>query len=150
MWLSNLAMSRARRLGQWLGCELVVEVSDHSIEVSMEVPDKSRRAWDSSLWKNGQLYLKGYANPIKPVPRPSDEPGEDDVDVETSEVPKSDGGGSVGIEPSWKYKEFMAQKIISQLLNPQEEWRKIVYGIIALGALQFLTMILVLYATGSF
>lgn len=156
-------LNYARKMGQSLGCELVIEVSDHSIETSMEVPNKHRWGWDSNLFKRGQLFIKGYANPIKPIARKTRHPKKPDrlalEEGESDPEPLADGGENPQAEdpgaefeliPSYRYREHQDQHLISQLVNPSEQWRMLVYGIIGLGALIFFNIIIVLYATGSF
>lgn len=137
---------------------MVVEASDHSLETTMELPDRETRAWDGSLYKHGQLYVKGYANPIKPTiyHNPSLETP-DTVDV--AEGDTEDGEGDAEAEEteaeakviaSERYQQFMQQDLISQLLNPREQWRLLVYGLLALGALQFFAIIVTMYSTGAF
>lgn len=153
-WLSTVAIRSARSFGRLLGCELVVEASDHSLETTMELPDREQRAWDGSLYKHGQLYVQGYANPIKPTidHNPSLETP-DTVDVTEGDTDGAEGDEDepkAKVIASERYQQFMQQDLISQLLNPREQWRLLVYGIIALGALQFLAIIVTMYATGAF
>lgn len=152
-WLSNLAMSSALGFGEMLGCEHVVDVSQHSIEISMEVPSTTERAWDNDMYHKGQLYCEGYANPIKPVVEHDETTeGVDSVAFEESEDvdEEDDEDAEVGVIPSWRYKQLMEQELVSQLINPSEQWRKIVYGLIGIAGLQFMGMMITLYATGSF
>lgn len=156
-WLSTVAIRNARSFGRLLGCELVVDASTHSLETSMEMPDREQRAWDPDLYKHGQLYVAGYANPIKPVIEHNAELEEPDtVHIQKGEAEADDGleesddDTTAAIITSERYKTYMQQDLISQLLNPREQWRLLVYGIIALGALQFIAIIITMYATGAF
>lgn len=155
-WLATVAIRSARSFGRLLGCELVVEASDHSLETTMELPNRNTRAWDGSLYKHGQLFAQGYANPIKPAVNhnPSLETP-DTINVHEGNPDEDDGEddeepGRVKLIASERYQQFMQQDLVSQLLNPREQWRLLVYGIIGLGALQFFTIIITLYATGGF
>ena len=170
---AQFVMGMAETFAKSLGCEKDVTVSEHSIDVTYVVPDKDRKAWDSSLFKSGNLFVEGYANPIKP--RVHDNPelenpdtvdvveGDGGVEVDVEEDSSVDGsadreGGSgesndnkhVGLISSSRYQTYMQQDLVSQLLTPQEQWRLIAYGILALGGLSFMNIIIVLYATGSF
>lgn len=151
-WLATFAMGSARKFGRALGCELVVEVSDHSIKTTMEVPDTSKRAWDGNLFRRGQLFVKGYANPIKPrIIRHDDREELDEVDVEEGDgAADAEDDRRLELIPSTRYREYLNQHLISELVNPQEQWQLLVYGIIALGVLLFVNMIVTLHATGSF
>jgi hypothetical protein len=178
-------------VGELMGLKQVVELSDHSIECGMEPVDKDRRAWDTSLYKNGNVFLSNYANPIKPrVNHNTELENPDSVYVDEGEpdertqpaTPKQEHHGlepeqegpqeppqetpsgerelthreandtdaHVGLISSSRYRDYMRQDLISQLLNPQEAWQTIVYALLAVGALQFLTIIVTLWATGSF
>lgn len=144
----------ARKTGNALGCELVVEVNDHSIKTTMEVPSSDKRAWDTNLYHKGQLFREGYANPIKPVEmlEESDEEEDDTVtkSVQILDSQADASPGKIGMLPSWRYQVHQDQHAISELVNPTEQWRLIVYGIIALGIIGFMNAILILYGTGAF
>lgn len=150
--VATFAINLARRFGRALGCELVVELSDHSIETSMEHPDKEKRAWDSHLYKKGQVFIKGYANPIKPSAQYNKElENPDTVDAKTSVV--ADGGEEiedqthVELISSPRYREYMRQDLISQVLNPREQWRLIFFAV--LGVLGFLLINIALSASAA-
>jgi hypothetical protein len=163
MILTRLAtgtLRYARSLGRLLGRELVVETSSHSIQISMEKPNKDRRAWDGDLYKRGQLYYDGYANPLKI--ELDHHPGiesKDTTELSEGEAPDDDDSedsaqeeevGRADVISSSRYQQFMQQNLISQLLNPKEQWDKIVYAVIAIAALQFVSIIVTLWATGTF
>lgn len=153
--LASLAMAGARAFGRKIGCQIVVEVSDHSISTSMEVPEQDHRAWDSDLYHRGQLYYKGYANPIKPTVSRNTELAEpDQVDVkegegdeENEEAPDQDGD-HVNLISSTRYRQFMHQDLISQLLNPREQWKILVYAMIIVGGLVLINVMLSLRTAG--
>jgi len=150
--MATFVMGVARSFGRMLGCELVVEASENSLRTSMEVPDTDKRAWDSNLYRRGNLFIDGYANPVRPKIVPADEKGQlDDVEVvEGDGDDEDDESAAVGLIPSHRYQTFMSQQMLSELMNPREQWKLIVYGVIALGALQFIAIIVTMYATGSF
>lgn len=141
-----------------MGLELVVEQSDHSLEIGMEQPDTDNRAWDSNLFKSGNLFLKGYANPVKL--RVNQQPDlEDPNTAEIEEGTPDDGEEHTDEEKeeeqpqvitSGRYREFMRQNLISQLLTPESHWNILVWALIGVGVLQFMSMIITLWATGSF
>lgn len=154
--IATVGMSLARSLGRSLGCELVVETSDHSINLSMERPQTADRAWDHDLYQHGQLYYRGYANPIKPVVQPADSRDElDDVAVEEgetdAETPGSDGEDrerTVGLVPSTRWRMYLDQHLISELVRPEERWKLLVYGVLGVAGLQFITIIVIVYLMG--
>lgn len=153
-WMATWLLSNARLIGRYLGTELVVETSDHSIKTTMETPDKSSRAWDDNMYRYGQLYIKGYANPVKP----SVEYHEDlrDPDTATLEEMRTDGGEGdypelhTELISSPRYREYMRQDLISQLLNPREQWRLIAYAVIGLALLMVANVVISLSAAGVF
>jgi len=151
--IASSALNTARIFGRALGTELVVETSQHSIETKMEVPDREERAWDPDLYKHGQLYYQDYANPIKPtVDSHSELEDPDTIDVREGETQtdRSEENGSIQMIASPRYRKYMRQDLISQLLTPKEQWKLIAYGVLGLGVLQFLAIAVTLYATGSF
>lgn len=163
-YLATAAVNWARSFGRLLGTELVVETSQHSIETRMEQPDKTQRAWDPDLYKHGQLFYAGYANPIKPavdVRNELEDPDtvdivEGDADATQADTADADEDADdsqeehVQMISSPRYRKYMRQDLISQLLTPKEQWRIIAYGVLGLAALQFTTIAVILYATGSF
>lgn len=150
-YVSNALIGFGRKLGRKAGAELVVELSEHDIKLGMVSPDDSERAWDDTLYKHGNVFVDGYANPIKPKVRHNkDLETPDTIDVEEGEETEVEDDTHVKLISSPRFGAFMRQKLISELLNPREQWRLIVYGIIALGVLGFVQIIVVLYATGAF
>lgn len=156
--IATTALNSARTLGRTLGCELVIDASQHSLKTSMEQPDKTTRAWDSDLYKRGQLYYEGYANPIKPRVRQNSElETPDEVDVvegegegEDSEPESQSDGPHVELISSARYRKYMRQDLISQLLTPKERWRLIAYAVLGIGILVMFNIILMLYVNGGF
>ena len=156
-WLATHVLNYARAFGHRMGCNLEVEVRGDRIETKMAHPKISKKAWDSDMYDSAGLFVHGFANPVKPVVERSADPNEpDDLDVDAAgDVPLTDGGELVeqktfDVIPSYRYLEHMNQHIISELVNPTEQWQLIVYGIIGIAALQFFTIIVTMWATGSF
>lgn len=152
---ANLMLQSARSLGNALGAELVVETDDHTINATMEIPDKSKRAWDPDMFVRGQIYRRGYANPIKPVVVHYDDMERmDQVDMEDAEIVdvETDGGEAlekhIELHSSWRYKEYQDQKLVSELVNPREQWALIIY--ITLAILILLIIVGAVAAYGAF
>ena len=153
--IATFGMRRAQ--GFWskvTGTELVVETSDHSIEISMEKPGPSDgRAWDPHLFKKGQLFVKGYANPIKPSVETNHELGEsDEITIEEGqgEIEEEEEEAHVEIISSGRYRQYMNQELISQLLNPREQWKIVVYAVIALAFMMLINLVVTLQISGAF
>lgn len=147
--VATVVMSGARSIGQALGTELVVELSEHSIETKMEVPDTDQRAWDDDLYRTGQLYYSGYANPFKPVIREADDREElDEPDVEESDVAADEDDASVGMMPSRRYRAYLDQHLISELVRPEDRWQLLVYAVLAIGFLQMVTIAVIVHLVG--
>ncbi len=147
--IGNVFIGFGRKIGRSLGYELAVVSSSHSLQAKLEPPDKSNRAWDPDLYRHGNLFVEGHANAIKPrVEYHKELENPNQVEVEKSDVKDEDTHTDIISSP--RYREYMRQDLIEQLLNPREQWRLLAYGIIALGVLQFFTIIVTLYATGSF
>lgn len=145
--IATYAIRKARGLGRSLGCELVVEVSDHSIDLAMQQPDKEERAWDPELYKNGQLYYSDYANPIKPKIEYNQDLEQPDR-VAATDGGDSDDAAHVKMISSPRYREYMRQDAISQILNPREQWRLIFFAVIGLALLVVVNIMMNASATG--
>lgn len=150
-WLLEIAIS----IGTSMGLKKDVTVSDHTINIQLTDPDKDNKAWDHYHFKHGNLFVRGYANPIKPqIEHHAELENPDTVTIEEPDTEtdggETDDGKHVSLISSSRYRDYMRQDLVSQLLTPQEQWKLIAYGVIGLAILQFFTMILVLYATGSF
>lgn len=153
----NIAFGFVESTASAMGVRTKVELSDHSINVSYRLPDDDKRAWDRDLYKNGNVFVSGYANPIKPRVEHNEQlenpdtvdVAEGDVDEEAAES-EADGGPHVSLISSSRYRDYMRQDLVSQLLTPQEQWKLIAYGVLGLGILQFIAIIITLYGTGSF
>lgn len=149
--LGNWLLSAGRRLARADGRELAVDLSNHSIDIQMTKPDREEQAWDPDLYSRGNVFLEGYANPIKPVARHNKELEEPDaVDVEESD--EGDTGDDVHTEviSSERYAMYMKQDLISQLLNPQEKWRILAYAILGIGGLVLVNLVMTASAAGVF
>lgn len=155
-WIGNALMGYGRWLARMDGRELMVQLSDHSIRTKMVSPNKEDQAWDDNLYKHGNVFIEGYANPVKPtVEYNADLEDPDTVAVEESPQAAADGGedqspGHTEIISSPRYREFMRQDLISQLLNPRQQWKKIVYAVIALSFLMVMNLALTASAAGVF
>lgn len=153
-WTANALIARGRSIGRSAGCEMQVQLSDHSIETRMVSPDRDDLAWDDSLYRHGNVFLEGYANPVKPrVDRHKElEDGDtaslDETAHDATEADTSDSGAE--LISSGRYAAFMRQHLIEQLLNPSEHWRLIVYAVIGLAILQTATLFVALAAAGVF
>ncbi len=152
----NMALDMVVAVGESMGLSKKIEVSDHSISVELTNPDKDTRAWDSNMYRNGNLFVQGYANPIKPrVDHNTQLEDPDTVEVEEgdsgTESDSEDGEGRhVNLISSSRYRDYMRQDLVSQLLTPKEQWKLIAYGVLALGVLQFVGICVTLYGTGAF
>ena len=156
---ANWLLRKGRNLGNRLGYELAVDVSDHSIEIQMVRPNKDKRAWDHNLYTRGNLFCQGYANPIKPkvhYNQTLDDP--DTVDVVMGdggveldeEIAEKDDGPHIELISSPRYRDYMRQDLISQLLTPQEQWKLLAYAVGALALVMLINLVVSLSAAGAF
>lgn len=140
--IGTSAVGIARSIGNALGCELVVDVSGHSIDVRMVPPGSDDSlAWDDSLYVRGNLFVDGYANPVKPVVDHNegvDNP--DEVDVQEAQASETDA--HVSVISSARYRMFMIQDLVSELLNPSERLTKIQWAIIGLAGMMLMNLVL--------
>jgi len=128
----------------------------------MVVPQTDTVAWDADHFKYGCVFAEGYANPIKPIVDYNEDLEEPDTIELAEDADKrqaaADGGGEEGGEvveanhveliSSPRYRDYMRQDLISQLLNPREQWKLIAYGVIALAILMVLNVALSAAAAG--
>jgi hypothetical protein len=154
MTLPGTAMNLVRSGFELLGYQLVVELSEHSIEIDLERPDKNKRAWDSSLYKSGNVFLDGYANPIKPTVKANDElENHDEATItegegELPEGEREDPDTSAAVIASSRFRTYMKQDLISQLLTPNEQWKLLAYAVGALGLVMLINVFISMSAAG--
>lgn len=132
---------------------MAVTVSDHSIDVRMVDPSDESLAWDGSMYRYGNLFIDGYANPIKPrVEAHKDLAQEDTAHIEEggddSETDSDDS--HTKLISSKRYAQFMRQDLMESILNPREQWRLIAYAVIALAVLMLANVFISLSAAGVF
>jgi hypothetical protein len=165
--IATSALGAARSFGRTLGCELEVTVDNQRIQTVMRPPGShSGRVWDPDMYYRGNLYLRGYANPVKPRVdvdlNPSElDRGELDVSEETptrEDATATDGGETMPtvdapharLMSSKLFKKHMDNHMISELVTPDEKWNKIFMAILVLGGVIVAFGVLaVLLATGA-
>jgi hypothetical protein len=157
----NVMLGIVMAIGQSIGLKKKVEVSDHSVSVELTLPDQDTRAWDSDMFRYSNIFVSGYANPIKPVvnhypdleQKDTVEVEAGDVDQEESDQEESDNDqeerAHVDLISSARYRDYMRQDLVSQLLTPQEQWKLIAYGILGLGMLVFFQMVVIFWINGG-
>lgn len=145
----NLALDTIITVGDVLGYEPCVELSQHSIEISLERPNKEKRAWDDSLYKSGNVFVSGYANPIKPTVNENSElENHDTVNIDESNEGEPEPDKNVSVIASSRFRTYMKQDLISQLLTPQEQWKLIAYAVGVLAVLMFFNVFVSMSAAG--
>lgn len=160
----NMMLATAEAMGSAMGLKRKVEISDHSVTVEMTNPDQDSRAWDLDMFKRTNVFVRGYANPIKPVVDYNEQlENPDTVDVDDSDVADDDTDGNgdetdaedddghhVSLISSARYRDYMRQDLVSQLLTPQEKWRLLAYGIMGAALLVLFDTIITVYVNGGF
>lgn len=148
--ISNTLIDTGRKMGRQFGYEMAVEVSENAIETTMEDPNGDERAWDPSMFKHGNLFIAGHANPVKPVVdyrKDLEDPNQ--AELEESDKADTDGDGKhYDLISSPRYREYMRQDLISQLLNPREQWKTLLLAMLALGVISLATLASSLSAAG--
>lgn len=147
-YLGNWMISTGRSLARSDGREMAVTLSEHSIGATMVDPSEDATAWDEDLYRHGNVFYRGYANPIKPRVNHNDKlENPDEIDnAHATEVDE----GHVKLISSSRFGDFMRQNLIGELLNPRSHWKMVMYLIAGNIVITFLTIIMVLYANGSF
>lgn len=155
--LATFAMRIARAFGHRIGCYLVIEPSEHTVRLSMEVPSKSNRAWDLNHYRWTNIFPDGYANPIRiDVDRHKALETPDEVlPVETRNSTEeahlaADGGEDVTshiqLISSHRYREFMRQNLISQLINPSEKLNRLFLAFMVVIGLLIMQIMLIIFS----
>lgn len=154
----NFALDMVASTGKAIGLQQKIEVSDHSVSVKLTLPDQDKDAWDEDMFRHSNIFIRGYANPIKPVVNHNPElRNKDTVDLEESDTGEGDEDwdeddedeGHVDLISSTRYRDYMRQDLVSQLLTPQEQWKLLAYGILGLGILTFFNMVVMFWLNGG-
>lgn len=109
--LASGCIAIGRGLGRLFDKELAVIVGEHDIDTVVLDPESENVAWDPSHYKHGNVFLRGYANPVK---------------VELDEE------GEADLVPSDRYESYMDQHLLSQLTQSPGVKSKLFYGLIGL------------------
>lgn len=119
-----------RSLGELLGYELDVVISEHKIKLEMVSPedlDGSGRMWDDSIFTTGNLHLEGIANPID------------------FEWPDDDSAAS--IITSERYKTFMEQSLIDDIISEGSDnsGLTLLHVLVILSTVQFVSTLVIVW-----
>lgn len=135
-------LGMARSCGNMLGCELSVDAGGQTLDAKMVPPKTTKEvAWDDNLYVKGNLFVGDYANPIKPsVDYNEGLENPDTVGVEASE--DSEDSAHVSVISSPRYRLFMMQDLVSQLLNPSERLTVIQWVLIGIAGMLLVALIL--------
>lgn len=149
--VANKFIGFGRKLGRNFGYRMAVDQSGHTLQAHMVNPNAGDRAWDPDMFRHGNLFISGYANPVKlsiDYEPELEEPST--VDVKESDVVETDGGEEAhkAVISSPRYREYMRQDLIAQLLNPEEQWKKLMYAILAVIGLSIMNTALAASAAG--
>lgn len=97
----NLLVGLVDGLTRLLGYRLMVVLDDHQIDVKVIAPDSSDEiAYDDNHYVNGNIFLKGYANPIK---------------LKLDKAKKE-----VALISSERYKYFMRMNLVKDIIRSTE------------------------------
>lgn len=107
-----------------------ITISEHSIDIQYVNPsDMDKRAWDSSQYHRGNIFIEGYANPVR--------------------IEKDDKEG-INLIPSTKYQDFMKTKVIRDALHSKgRDTDMMIKIMIGIGILQLISIILVAMSMGG-
>lgn len=112
----------ARSLGHAAGYRTAVVLEDQRVDVKLIHLDEDAIAWDPGHYLYTNLFLSGYANPVKP------------------EVDESD----VSLVPSERYKRYMDQHLLSEMIGEGRSLRAVIAALLAIGGLEALVLIAVI------
>lgn len=99
--LFTALLNSVRGIARIFGYEISIVLTEHKIETKFDHPKREGNLWDSDHWLHGNIFLEGYANPIKPT--------KDDLD-EDAKVITSD-----------RYESWMEQSVIEDMLKVGRE-----------------------------
>lgn len=104
----------ARSTAHALGYQTAVVLSEQTVKVKILDPDSENVAWDPSHYLNTNVFLSSYANPVEP---------------EVSD-------GEVSLVPSERYKRYMDQHLLTELVGEGRSNRKIMIALLVVVGLQ--------------
>ena len=95
------------------------------------------------------MFVSGYANPIKPTVNDNSElENHDTVNIDESNEGEPEPDKNVSVIASSRFRTYMKQDLISQLLTPQEQWKLIAYAVGVLAVLMFFNVFVSMSAAG--
>lgn len=97
------AVGISRSLSRALGNELAVIITPHKIKLRMVDPDNTDKNWDESMFTHGNMYLQGFANPVKPQIPDTEDDAKQSQDLELIE--------------SERYKTVMEQSLVNNIIE---------------------------------
>lgn len=133
MSFANVFLSLGKAWGEMFDHNLMVSVDDHEIRFKYEKEPEEIEGinWDNNMYVNGNIYYKGKANPIKPVI----DDGKDEVELISSD----------------RYKDFMKQTLVRDIVRATEDEGLTMTQMLVIGSLAVsaLTLIAVLMVSGG-
>lgn len=110
--MANLMLGMAETLAEFSDNKLVVEIDEHKMDLKFVDPDQFRNReafYNDSHFVNGNIFIKGYANPIKPV--------FDRLINKTDELSEDEVRKKLKLKPCLNYKTFMRETKIKDMAN---------------------------------
>lgn len=130
--IATFAIDTARQLSQMFGNELAVIVTPHKIKIRMLDPDNTRRDWDSRMFESGNIFLAGFANPVKPKIPDTEEDAKESYEMD--------------MIASERYKDYMEQSLIKDIIREgKDDKLTLRMVVLILGIMQLLTMVLLFW-----
>ena len=70
--IADWMLDKSRQVANEADKEIAIEVGQHDIQLEFVEPESNNeRHWDD-LFERGNIYVRGFANPIKPDPEDAD------------------------------------------------------------------------------
>jgi hypothetical protein len=128
-YLFAALLNAVRGIARTFGYELKIVLTDHKILLKFDNPDREGSCWDKSHWTYGNIFIEGYANPVKPSITEDDK----------TEMITSD-----------RYKTFMEQSLIDDMLQASKsKGLTLLQAVIAIVSLQVATILAMVWLTGG-
>ena len=132
--LANALYNLAESAANTRGSKKRIIVDNHEIEVEYVKPESTDNYVWENHYRNGNIYFKGYSNPVKIIPKSED-----------SYVAETEGWGQFKLITTDYYKTFMQQNVIREALKTRGDeldlTHKLLMGI--LGSIAMLIIVII-------
>lgn len=129
----TLLFGTIRVMSEAIGNEIAVVITPHKIKLKFIDPDSTDYAWDESLFTSGNLFLEGFANPVKPKIPDNEDKAESEYNLELIE--------------SKRYKKLMDNKLMDDVISEGlgDKFPTLAHVLVLSAAMHLVTIVTVAY-----